>query len=290
MANHITPTASSDSSRSGSALESHSPPRRNHSLRISHMPSAASQHRQSFNELRGAPPSPRSQRTPSISSLALQELIDNPPPRGPPDPRFTGRDWQTIKIQELTSPEDLRFVQSDVPVEAATNVSLCHPLGVHTLTCQLLISSNAPVLLIREEEHGPVVGTFDYRDLNAYLLMVIGLAQPDEDHIADFVELTQKAREGKAIPLRSIQDWGKKEPLTFLPGNSDLVRAIEVFGRGLHRIVVTDTSGNVTGLLSQSRLIRFLWEEGRHFPVLEQLHGYYLRDLKIGSHSVIGIK
>lgn len=120
--------------------------------------------------------------------------------------------------------------------------------------------------------------------------MVVGLAQPDEDHIADFAQLAQRAREGKAIPLRSIKDWGKKEPLTHLPGKADLVQAIDVFGKGLHRIVVTDDSGNVTGLLSQSRLIRFLWEEGRHFPVLEQLHGYYMRDLKIGSNSVVSIK
>jgi hypothetical protein len=126
--------------------------------------------------------------------------------------------------------------------------------------------------------------------------MVVGLAQPEtdsdkENHIHDFAELTQKAREGKAIPLRDIKDWGKKEPLTFLPGNSDLLRAIETFGRGLHRIVVVDESlTKVTGLLSQSSLVRFLWEQGRHFPGLEQLYTQYLRDLKIGSNSVISIK
>jgi hypothetical protein len=153
------------------------------------------------------------------------------------------------------------------------------------------VGSGAPVLLIRDGQNSPVIGTFDYRDLNAYLLIVVGLAQPDEDHIQDFAQLAQKAREGKSIPLRHIQDWGKKEPLFFLPGNSDLIKAIETFGRGLHRIVVVDeATGKVTGLLSQSRLIRFLFENGRHFPVLEQLYSQMLRDLKIGSNSVISIK
>jgi hypothetical protein len=92
------------------------------------MPSAAAQHRQSFNELRGAPPSPRSQRQPSIS-LAVQELVNNPPQRTAPDPKFAGRDWRTIKIQELTSPEDLRFVEADTGVEAATNVRSSHLSG-----------------------------------------------------------------------------------------------------------------------------------------------------------------
>lgn len=121
--------------------------------------------------------------------------------------------------------------------------------------------------------------------------MVVGLAHPDEGHPEDFAELAQKAREGKSIPLRDIKDWGKKEPLTFLPGNADLIKAIETFGRGMHRIVIVDEATQaVTGLLSQTRLVRFLWEHGRHFPVLEQLYGQYLRDLKIGSNAVIAIK
>ena len=121
--------------------------------------------------------------------------------------------------------------------------------------------------------------------------MVVGLAQPDEEHIQDFAQLTQKAREGKSIPLRDIKDWGKKEPLVFLPGSADLIKAIETFGKGLHRIVVVDESTKeVTGLLSQSRLIRFMWENGRHFTVLENLYSQFLRDLKIGSNNVISIK
>jgi len=87
------------------------------------MASAAAQHRQSFNELRGHPPSPRSQRQPSMSQLAVQELIDNPPMRNAPDPKFAGRDWKTIQVQELTEPEDVTFVDIDTSVEAATKVS-----------------------------------------------------------------------------------------------------------------------------------------------------------------------
>ena len=109
------------------SLESSPPPRRNPSLRISQMPSATAQHRQSFNELRGAPPSPRTQRQPSISQIHVQELMNNPPVRTAPDPKFAGRDWRTIKVKELTSPDDLRFVEADTGVEAATNVCILQP-------------------------------------------------------------------------------------------------------------------------------------------------------------------
>lgn len=95
------------------------------------MPSAAAQHRQSFHELRGLPPSPRSQRQPSLSQLALQDLIDNPPMNNP-DPRFAGRDWQTVKVGELANPDDLKFVDIDTGVEAATKVCISNQF---TLSC-----------------------------------------------------------------------------------------------------------------------------------------------------------
>ncbi|EXJ59596.1 hypothetical protein A1O7_03742 [Cladophialophora yegresii CBS 114405] len=256
-------------------MDSPSTGSRTPSLRIPSMPSAAAQHRQSFHELRGHPPSPRSSRQPSLSHIAVQDLIDNPPMRNP-DPRFAGRNWQEVKVKELVNPDDLRFVEIDAAVEAATN---------------LLIESGAPVVLIREQAGSPVIGTFDHRDLNAYLLLVVGLLRPEEgEHAQEFLELAQRAREGKRIQLREIQDLSKKEPLTFLDENSDLIKAIETFGKGVHRVVVrNETTKEATGLLSQSRLIRFLWENGRSFPVLDQLYHQNLRDLKIGSNDVVAI-
>lgn len=84
-------------------------------------PSSAAQHRQSFGDSR-YPPSPRAARHPSLSSIAVQELIDNPPYPNAPDPRFSNRDWRTIRVGELANPGDLRFVDIDASVEQATNV------------------------------------------------------------------------------------------------------------------------------------------------------------------------
>jgi hypothetical protein len=106
---------------SRSSIDSPSAVNRTPSLRIPSMPSAAAQHRQSFHELRGLPPSPRTSRQPSLSHIAVQDLIDNPPMRNP-DPRFAGRNWQEVKVKELVNPDDLRFVDIDTGVEAATNV------------------------------------------------------------------------------------------------------------------------------------------------------------------------
>jgi hypothetical protein len=98
------------------------------------MPLSNAPHRQSFSEsLRGLPPSPRAQRQPSLTQLAVQELIDNPPPRNQPDPAFLGRDWRSIPIVELVSPEELKFVDVETGVEAATNVNVI--LFNHAICC-----------------------------------------------------------------------------------------------------------------------------------------------------------
>lgn len=119
----------------------------------------------------------------------------------------------------------------------------------------------------------------------------MGLAQPDEEHITSFRELAKKAREGSKIPLRDVKDLARKEPLTTLPHTAGLMKAVETFGSGVHRIVVVkEGTSKVVGILSQSRLVKFLWENGRSFPVIDQLYPQYLRDLRIGSQQVIAIK
>jgi CBS domain-containing protein len=247
---------------------------RSQSLRLS----SNHQHRQSFSEsLRAAPGSPRARRQPSLTQSAIQSLIDNPPAPNHVDPAFVGRDWREISIGELVSPDDLKFVEIDTGIEEATNV---------------LIESGAPVLLIRETpQHTSAVGTFDYNDLNAYLLLAAGLTQPDEETLASYEELARKAREGITIPLKDVKDLGRKEPMTTLPATASVMTAVETFGGGVHRVVVVNEHNGreVVGIFSQLRLVKFLWENGRSFPVIDQLYPQALRDLRIGSREVISI-
>ena len=142
----LPPSSPAASSTPRSSLsETRSPPGRTPSLRLANMPNASAQHRQSFSELRGLPPSPRSQRHPSMSQLAVQELIDNPP-RQAPDPKFAGRDWRTVRVAELTSPTDLKFVDVDIGVEEATKVSRARHRWRASLT-QVYSYSSIPELL-----------------------------------------------------------------------------------------------------------------------------------------------
>ncbi|KAL1961214.1 hypothetical protein VTO42DRAFT_3160 [Malbranchea cinnamomea] len=272
------PARDSTVSSPRSSTDSRSPSSQNSSaFKLNSLPGAATQNRQSFSDaLRVAPASPRARRQPSFTQAAVQSLIDNPPSRNPSDPAFSGRDWTQISIGELTSPNDLKWVEIDTGIEEATNI---------------LIESDVAVLLVRESpEDKTAICTFDFTDLNAYLLLVVGVVQPPEEFVSYLRELGRKAREGIKIPLGEVMRLWTKQPLTTLPPSANLMKAVETFGGGVHRVIVTeeDTS-EVVGIFSQWRLVKFLWENGQSFPVIEQLYPQYLRDLGLGSHRVISI-
>jgi len=98
-----------------------SPPERTPSQSSLHK--GISSHRQSFAEnLRNAPSSPRSQRHPSFTQAAVQELLNHPPSNKQPNPKFAGRDWRDVRLGELVSPEEVKWVDMDTSVEEPTKV------------------------------------------------------------------------------------------------------------------------------------------------------------------------
>ena len=96
---------------------------RSPSMRLNPLPTPSPSHRHSFSDhIRGVPPSPRSSRQFSLSSIAIQDLLNNPPKAGSADPAFLGRDWHGISVSELVDAKDVRFVGLDTGIEDATNV------------------------------------------------------------------------------------------------------------------------------------------------------------------------
>ena len=155
------------------------------------------------------------------------------------------------------------------------------------------MTKGAPnVVLIRPDPKSRrAIGTFDYSDLNAYLLLVVGLARPDVGHLQSFNELARKGREGKVIPVKDIKDLGRREPLVVLPHTAKLTQAVETFGSGVHRIMIAqEGTQDIIGILTQLRLVRFFWENGRDFPQIDRIFPNSLMDLRVGSKAVRSIK
>ncbi len=146
-------------------------------------------------------------------------------------------------------------------------------------------------MLVRETPASKTaVSTFDFSDLNAYLLIVVGISKPDEEQAELYAQIAKKAQEQAAITLKEIQSFSKREQLVVLPAESSLDKAMEAFGSGIHRLLITNQAGEVTGILSQLRLLEFFWTEAANFPVIDRLYGTLLRDLQIGTTQIIAIK
>ncbi|KAI9738192.1 MAG: cell separation during budding [Cirrosporium novae-zelandiae] len=234
-----------------------------------------SSHRVSFtaDSFGGVPPSPRTSRHMSISA---QNLRDDPPVAGAADPKFAGRDWRSIQVGELVGLESHQFVDLDIDIESATT---------------RLTTGKYQVLLVRETpEAENIIGTFDFNDLNAFLLFNIGVLQPDESQRDTFNELGRKARGEGKILLRDLAILGKKERFVTIPDNANLSKAIETFGGGVHRVVlVKEGTDKACGVLSQFRVLKFLWENRNCFPDLDKLYPLTLDRLSVGSQTIIAI-
>lgn len=123
-------SSSLNSAVSSSSITNKPPTLSQRSPSVSISAGSTSGHRQSFAEnLRNAPSSPRSQRHPSFTQAALQDLLNHPPAHNKhANPKFAGRDWRDVDIGELVSSEDIKWVEIDSSVEEATKVSLVSPL------------------------------------------------------------------------------------------------------------------------------------------------------------------
>jgi len=75
-----------------------------------------------------------------------------------------------------------------------------------------------------------------------------------------------------------------------LPGEEKLSQAIQILGSGIHRLLVTATSGEVVGIASQLRIVEFFWNEGVNFPSIDRLYPALLRDLGVGTKDIVSVK
>lgn len=120
--------------------------------------------------------------------------------------------------------------------------------------------------------------------------MVVGLAKPEEEQIELYDHIVKSAQAQTPVALREIQPILKKNELVALPAEATLDVAVEAFGSGIHRLLITNSAGEVIGILSQLRLLEFFWKEAVNFPVIDRLYGSVLRDLQIGSTQIIAVK
>lgn len=178
------------------------------------------------------------------------------------------QEWQHIRLSQLVEQNKLVTVPGSMSVEEAFNTMIRHHL------------TSLPV----EQYPGDMdCVTFDYNDLNSYLLLVLNKIRVNDRAIQ------QDCQNGKPVPVGEIVKLTPKNPFYKLAETESLSTVMGILGSGVHRVAITNAEmTQIKGVLSQRRLIKYLWDNARTFPSLEPLFNTSLQDLKIGvlnSHA-----
>ncbi|ODQ83112.1 hypothetical protein BABINDRAFT_81015 [Babjeviella inositovora NRRL Y-12698] len=252
----------------------------------------------------GATPVPLSgaaaQRKPSIA-----EFLSSPPPLETPamfanndeishlslsrNPSISSRsssssnyfqEWLEIPLSQLIEKNKLVFIDGDMSFEEAFQTLITYNLTSLPIEAPASNGSKNHCL------------TFDYTDLNTYLLMVLNKIKFSDSEKCDsqFWSNVEKARNGGQVPVKFVAELNTKIPLLYLNERmANLANVVEILGLGIHRIAIVNDRENITGILSQRRLIRYLWENARKFSGLDVLFPQTLLELLLGSSSVVAV-
>lgn len=178
------------------------------------------------------------------------------------------QEWQYILLSQLIEQNKLITVPASMSVEEAFNTMMKYHL------------TSLPV---EQAEDDMNCLTFDYNDLNSYLLLVLNKIQVSNRSVQ------QDCQNGKPVPVGEIVKLTPKNPFYKLPESENLSTVMSILGSGVHRVAITDNEmTRIKGVLSQRRLIKYLWDNARTFQNLEYLFNLSLQDLKIGvlnSHA-----
>lgn len=195
-------------------------------------------------------------------------------------------DWNEIPLSELAEQSKLISINSSYSIQKAFETLVNHDLTsipVSLSTSNLKDLSNCL--------------TFDFSDLNTYLLLIMNKININDlpiNEIGDknwslnekrefFMKIINKAKRGEEVPVDFIVKLHPKNPFLQFNSNQPLIKAMEALGNGTHRVAITNNTNQIIGVLSQRRLIKYMWENARRFPSLEYYLNSTLQDLKIGS-------
>lgn len=176
--------------------------------------------------------------------------------------------WLDMTLEDLVQPELFRRYPCKDPVDVATQI-----MTEKQLSCLPLTNSE-----------GDVVEYLDYNHLNCYLLLVLGRVEPAID-TPEFKAQAEKVRQGIPSTAGFAAQLGAKEPMIRMPVSSTLSGAVRQFAAGVHRIACVNVNDRVVGVVSQRRMVKYVWTNIKRFPQLETILDRPLGELPLGTYQ-----
>ncbi|KAI9476305.1 MAG: hypothetical protein EXX96DRAFT_486283 [Benjaminiella poitrasii] len=210
-------------------------------------------------------------------------------------------DWTMVKASSLIEDQQVITIDGSLPVEEACDVLIKNSISsAPVYDPDVKTVSDAPIVHARS-----YVGMFDYGDVIAYILLVLQNMPPPGDEKEDkesneaknresnvtfeIKDILYRALEGKEVPAKLASDLSQKNPFYSIMPEATLLSAVEEFAYGTHRVCVLNPDGSIKGILSQSTVAKYLFENQRHFPDIECMLNKTLRQLGLGVSDVIAV-
>jgi len=168
-----------------------------------------------------------------------------------------------ISILNTTPCCDLIKGQKPITIDSSVSVEEgCKILVEHQFT-------SAPVI---DNKTGKIVGILDYRDLVAFILLVFSKEKDGANHdifldydrgskikyIVENASKLSKEDENNKLSIHLLADLSLKNPTNTLLYNSPILKAIDIFSQGIHRLLLVKEDGSLYGILSQSDIVKYL--------------------------------
>jgi len=143
---------------------------------------------------------------------------------------------------------------------------------------------SAPVYDVSTRKY---TGFLDMRDLVSFVVFV------DDDQKSEFpsnlneiilrgCKLFKQPSDGVTCTYLS-----RRNPFQAVSPNDSLLVVCEMLAKGLHRVPVVDSTGNVVNIISQSSIVGFL---NQHLASLKHQTAHTIKELNLGTKQVISVK
>ncbi|ORZ24199.1 hypothetical protein BCR42DRAFT_480167 [Absidia repens] len=194
-------------------------------------------------------------------------------------------DWTMIKASSLIENQNVIEIDGNTPVEQACNVLIDNNISSAPVYTHVDPEANKQAI------HGGKTydGFFDYADVIAYILLVLRSTPEDESGSLEIRDIVKRALQGKQVPVSLASDLSQKNPFYSILPEATLISAVEEFSCGTHRVCVLKPDGQIKGILSQSTVVKYLYENKHQFPEIDAMMNKTLRELNLGQTDVVSV-
>ncbi|KAI8341244.1 hypothetical protein BC941DRAFT_416307 [Chlamydoabsidia padenii] len=196
-------------------------------------------------------------------------------------------DWSMVQASYLIKNQNVIEIAGNTPVEIACSVLVDNNISSAPVYSHPDQSTNEQLAVIHTSKS--YIGCFDYADVIAYLLLVLRSSTADESGSLELQDIVKRALDGQQVPVSLASDLSQKNPFCSVLPEATLASVVEEFSCGIHRVSVMNPDGRIKGILSQSTVVKYFYENKYQFPEISALFNKTLRELNLGQTDVVSV-